>query len=211
MRKLCSLLLCLTLALSLGAGALASGEPSSETVTQTWTEAQGAVSSYRPAPGVTLAFVPEARIQGTAASVDIYIDGGLYENVTAANYAELASMKDASGLNGKKDVVLTGVIEYADFDGGSVNLFNAVGPNDSILCIPNAEAEALARETFDGLFRYGTQAAETWHGFGHIQCSPCHISLSAAVPPFPYRSSSLPSSLFLLSISAIKYLRCGIW
>ena len=161
-------MLCLTLVLSLGAAALASGEPSPETVTQTWTEAQGAVSSYRPAPGTELAFVPEAQIQGTAASVDIYIDGVLYENVTAANYAELASLKDDSGLNGKKDVILTGVVEYADFDGGSVKLFNTVGPNDSILCIPNAEAEALARETFEGLFRYGTQAGvDAYYTFDH--------------------------------------------
>ena len=169
MKKLFGIVLCFALVLCFSMSIFASGEPSeAEAVTQRWTEQQGAVSSYRPSPGTELAFAPEARIQGTQAAVDIYVDSVLYENVAVINYTELLALKESSGLNGKKDVILTGVMEYTDFNGESVKLYNTAAPNDSVLYIPDAAAETLARETFEGLFNYGTKdGVNAYYTFDH--------------------------------------------
>ena len=162
MRKLISVFLALVVVLSPGSGALASGDPSGGAspgpVTVLWTAEQGAVSSARPEPGASLAFVSRAVIDGEKAAVDIYVDGVLYRDVAVSNYGELLAMKAASGLNGKKDVVLTGVVEYGGFTGGTVSIYDAVGPNDSVLYIPDGETEADVRAAFSGLFRFGTAA-----------------------------------------------------
>ena len=159
-------------AMLLGLGAFASGEASLEAETQVWTtEAASPPSSYAAPNGAKLAFVPAAYIKGTTAAVDIYIDGTLYKSVTVKNYGELMAMKDASGLNGKKTVVLTGVIEYGDFDGASVALYDAIGPGDNILYIPDVDTAALVEQTVKGLFTFGTDygvdALYTFdHGYG---------------------------------------------
>lgn len=167
MKKTLSFILCIVLCLSLGAGAYAgSGESAQE---QIWSAQTGVpTSSYRPAAGVTLAFVPRAELRGESASVDVWIDGELHEGVAVSNYGELTALAAASGLNGSKKVVLTGVMEYSDFDGKSVKLFNSVGPNDSVLYIPDAETEQAVRAVFDGLFYYGTQAGvDAYYTFDH--------------------------------------------
>ena len=162
----------LAAALLMSAAAFASGEPSGAVETQVWTTAEASpASSYAAPNGVKLAFVPEAHIEDASAAVDIYIDGVLYEDINVRNYADLLALMDASGLNGKKAVVLTGVIEYAYFDGTGVSLYDAVGPNDNIVYIPDAAAAALVEETVKGLYSFGTSygvdALYTFdHGYG---------------------------------------------
>ena len=173
MRKLSRFLtIILALTLLVGLGAFASGEPSGETVIQRWTaDAASPTSSYKAPAGKTLAFVPTAYIDGASVSVDIYIDGVLYEGVPVVNYGELLALKDASGLNGKKAVVLTGVIEYDGFDGASVCLYDAIGPSDNIVYIPDDDTAALVEATVKDLFSFGTSygvdALYTFdHGYG---------------------------------------------
>ena len=177
MKKFLSTVLSILMIISLATGAFAgSGEPSDEasgTVqTQMWTtEAASPASGYTAPNGAKLAFVPEARIEGQSAYADIFIDGTLYKDVAVGNYAELLAMKAASGLNGKKAVVLTGILEYADFDGSTVKLYDAIGPADNIVYIPDADTAALVEETVRALFSFGTSygvdALYTFdHGFG---------------------------------------------
>lgn len=156
-------------AMLLGLGAFASGEASAEAETQVWTtEASPPASSYAAPKGATLAFVPKASVEGNAASVDIYIDGVLYEGVAVKNYSELLALKDASGLNGKKAVVLTGVIEYGDFDGTFVALYDAIGPSDNIVYIPDADTAAMVEQTVKGLFTFGTDyGVDALYTFDH--------------------------------------------
>ena len=146
--------------------AFASGE---SVQMQTWTAADGApTSSYRAAAGTKLAFVSAASIANGAAAVDIWVDGVLYEDIAVENYGELVSLMEASGLNGSKKIVLTGVMEYAGFDAaaGTVALYNAVGPNDNILHIPDETTQEAVRAVFEGLFYYGTAAGvEAYYTF----------------------------------------------
>ncbi len=172
MKKASVFAILLCFALLMGLAAYASGEPSGAVQTQAWTtEAASPASSYTAPNGAKLAFVPEARIEGTNAAVDIYIDGVLHEDIAVKNYAELLALKEESGLNGKKAVVLTGVIEYADFDGSGVSLCDAIGPNDNIVYIPDADTAAMVEETVKGLYSFGTSygvdALYTFdHGYG---------------------------------------------
>ena len=160
------LLLVLCLSLTMLCPAFAGTELSGSPELQTYSSAEGATSSYQSPAGTSLAFVPTARISDSEAVVDIYVDGILYENTTVANYAELMARKEASGLNGKKTIKLTGVMEYSDFSGDSVCLYNAVGANDTVLYIPDAAAEETVYDLFRSLFTYGTEAGvEAYYTF----------------------------------------------
>ncbi|MGM9615191.1 MAG: hypothetical protein ACI3W7_06685 [Oscillospiraceae bacterium] len=169
--RILSLVLSLCIAAALCGSAFASSEEL-ETETQRWsTEDASPASSYQAPKGAKLAFVLAAYIAEGTASVDIFIGGVLYKNVTVMNYGELLAIKDASGLNGKKSVVLTGVIEYNDFDGETVKLYDVIGPNDNIVYIPDEATAALVEETVKGLFSFGTSygvdALYTFdHGYG---------------------------------------------
>ena len=173
MRKLSRFLtVLLTVSLLLSAAAYTSGEPAAQQETQAWTTAEaGPASSWRAPDGAKLAFVSKAVIRDGAASADIYVDGTLYTDISVENYADLLAMKVASGLNGKKAVVLTGVMEYDDFNGTGVKLYNAARPNNSIVYIPDDETAALVEQTFKDLFSFGTSygvdALYTFdHGYG---------------------------------------------
>ncbi len=168
MKKTLSIILALALCLGLGAGALASGEAPELRLWQTSDSAPA--SSYTSPAGTTLAFAPRAEVSGDTAAVDIYVDGELYEGVTVVNYANLTALAADSGLNGKKAVVLTGVVEYDGFDPrtSTVALYNAVGMSDNVLYIPDAAAEQAVKTAFDGLFTYGTQAGvDAYYTFDH--------------------------------------------
>lgn len=150
------LLLCVLFCAGLCPTFAASGE---STEIQRYTpETAAATSAYRSPDGCRLAFVSEAKLGADTAAVSIWVGGVLYEDTVVKNYAELLTKKEASGLNGKKALVLTGVIEYSDFDGGSVCLYNAVGANDTVLYVPDEKSGERLRELFGSLFSYGTEA-----------------------------------------------------
>lgn len=146
----------------------ASSEPAME---QLWAQDDfSPTSSYRAANGVTLAFVPRALLGAATATVDIWVNGVLHEGVTVDNYGALASLVSASGLNGSKELVLTGVMEYSDFDAAAktVKLYNSVGANDNVLYIPDEQTEQTVRAAFESLFAYGTDAgADAYYTFDH--------------------------------------------
>ena len=165
--RLLALLLGITMLLSVGVFA-ASEEG---VVVQHWSvEEASPLSSYQAPNGTTLAFIPEAVIAGDEATVDIYANGVLYEEVAVLNYGELLAKKEASGLNGKKDVVITGIVEYSDLDpaAGTVRLYNSVGPNDNVIFIPDEATAATVHEAVTGLFSLGTSAGvEALYTFDH--------------------------------------------
>ena len=168
MKKIRILFIILALVMALSVGALASGDAA---VVQTWSAEESApTSSYQTPNGTTLAFIPEAVIAGDKASVDIYADGILYENIAVSNYGELLAQQEASGLNGKKETVVTGIVEYSDLDiqAGTVKLYNAIGPNDNVLVIPDAETASAVRTAVEGLFTFGTSAGvDALYTFDH--------------------------------------------
>ncbi|MCD7844550.1 MAG: hypothetical protein LUG57_01570 [Oscillospiraceae bacterium] len=172
MKRTRTLLCILTLAcLMLSVSGAAFASDTSETEVQTWTtETGGPTSSYTAPDGATLAFVPSAVTDGDTAAVDIYIDGVLYEDIAVVNYGDLLTLAEDSGLNGAKSVVLTGVIEYDSFDAeaGSVALYDAIGPNDNIIYIPDEDTAALVQEAVRGLYTYGTSyGVDAYYTFDH--------------------------------------------
>ncbi|MCD7749487.1 MAG: hypothetical protein LUH42_05510, partial [Oscillospiraceae bacterium] len=152
-----AVLVLLSMVLTLGGGAVAAETEQKEI--QTWSGGAIVSSSYSAPNGTALAFIPEAEITGDTAAVDIYVDGELYEDIEVTNYASLLALAEDSGLNGKKAVTLVGVIEYDSFDAasGTVALYDAIGPNDNVLYIPDAETEQAVAEVFQSVFNYGTE------------------------------------------------------
>ena len=172
MKRIRTAALFMVFAMLLSLGALASsGEPFGDEVVQSWNSGESSpTSSYQAPAGVTLAFVPKAVIEGSGASVSIWVDGELYESIAVTNYAELLALKEDSGLNGEKEVVLAGIVEYSDFDpaAGTVCLYNSIGPNDNVLYIPDEETAQAVHVAVKSLFSLGTSAGvETLYTFDH--------------------------------------------
>lgn len=167
--RLTVLFVAFALLFSLGALA-ASGEMAGKT--QMWTVADASPkSSYQAPDGVKLCFVPQATVTQSGATVDLWADGVLHENIAVENYDELVALAEQSGLSGEKSVVLVGIMEYSDLSAGSVKLYNSVGPNDNVLYIPDAETEAFVHETVNAQHSFGTmdgvEAIYTFdHGYG---------------------------------------------
>ncbi len=162
--------LAILLAVLLAVGSVAAYAAQETETVQQWDGAASPTSSYRAPDGLTLGFVPQAVIAGEAATVDIYADGVLYEDMAVVNYGELLALKDASGVTGKKAVVLTGIVEYGALDtaASTVALYNAVGPNDNVLYIPDEATATAVRSVVESLFTLGTAAGvEALYTFDH--------------------------------------------